>query len=220
VTDIDGRPLRMTWRRDRAEQIADGVVHIVGLGLCITGAIVLTVVALRSAHIVDLVSALTYGIALVTGFAFSAAYNLWPVSPLKWILRRFDHAAIYLLIAGTYTPFVLQLRQDRMAIALLVVIWLIAAVGITFKFALPGRFDRVSIVLYLALGWSGVVIVRDVMSVFPASTLVLLALGGMLYTVGVVFYVWKSLRFHTAIWHGFVLLAATCHYFAVLDTIA
>lgn len=220
MTDIDGRPIRLDWRYDKAERIADGIVHGVGLALCIAGGIVLAVLALRSADIVDWVSALTYGVALIAGFAFSAAYNLWPVSRLKWILRRFDHAAIYLLIAGTYTPFVLQLRENGYAIVLLVAIWLIAAVGIAFKFLLPGRFDGLSIALYLALGWSGVVIVREVIAVFPVSTLVLLALGGALYTVGVVFHVWRTLRFHNAIWHGFVLLAATCHYFAVLETIA
>jgi hemolysin III len=102
---------------------------------------------------------------------------------------------------------------------LLVGIWTTAAAGIVIKFALPGRLDRVSVGLYLLLGWSGMMIIKPVIDSFPALTLWLLAAGGLLYTFGVAFYSWRTLRFHTAIWHGFVLVAATCHYFAVLNTL-
>lgn len=209
----------MSWHYDRAEQIVDGVIHVTGVALGIAGAIVLAVFALRSAAIVDLFSALTYSFALVTGFVFSAAYNMWPISRWKWILRRFDHSAIYLLIAGTYTPFALQLKDSSVAALLLTGIWSVALIGIAIKLFLPGRFDRLSVALYLLLGWSGVMIVESVIKTFPTSTVVLLALGGVLYTLGVIFYVWQTLRFHKAIWHAFVLVAATCHYFAVLGTI-
>ena len=150
---------------------------------------------------------------------FSAAYNLWPVSRIKWLLRRFDHSAIYLLIAATYTPFIAQMKNGLLATTLLAGVWTVAAVGIVLKLALPGRFDRFSIVLYLALSWSGVAM-YEVIAALPASTLWLLGAGGLLYSFGVVFHLWESLRFQNAIWHAFVVLAAACHYTAVIDYLA
>jgi hemolysin III len=163
----------------------------------------------------QLTSILIYGGALVAVLVISAVYNLWPVSPAKWVLRRFDHSAIYLLIAGTYTPFVTQMKGAA-SLALLLGVWAVALVGIALKLRFPGRFDRLSIALYLLTGWSGVA-AYDTIATLPYSTLWLLALGGSLYTIGVVFHLWRSLRFQNAVWHAFVLVAAVCHYGAVLD---
>jgi len=159
---------------------------------------------------------LVYVIGLVTMLAFSAAYNLWPVSPVKWVLRRFDHSAIYLLIAGTYTPFLGQMKNALASAGLGIGVWLSAAVGMALKLALPGRFDRLAVILCLLLGWSGVIAYDSLASAIPSSSLWLLAIGGILYSLGTLFHVWRRLRFHNAIWHGFVLLAASCHYSAVL----
>jgi hemolysin III len=141
------------------------------------------------------------------------------VSPVKWRLRRFDHSAIYVLIAATYTPFVAQLGESRLAVALLVGVWCLAAAGIALKFASPGRFDRLSVGLYLIMGWSGVMIYDKVVAALSASTVWFIAAGGVLYTLGVIFHVWQRLRFQNAIWHGFVLCGAACHYTAVLDLV-
>jgi len=159
---------------------------------------------------------LVYVIGLVTMLAFSADYNLWPVSPVKWVLRRFDHSAIYLLIAGTYTPFLGQMKNALASAGLGIGVWLSAAVGMALKLALPGRFDRLAVILCLLLGWSGVIAYDSLASAIPSSSLWLLAIGGILYSLGTLFHVWRRLRFHNAIWHGFVLLAASCHYSAVL----
>jgi len=159
---------------------------------------------------------LVYVIGLVTMLAFSAAYNLWPVSPVKWVLRRFDHSAIYLLIAGTYTPFLGQMKNALASAGLGIGVWLSAAVGMALKLALPGRFDRLAVILCLLLGWSGVIAYDSLSSAIPSSSLWLLAIGGILYSLGTLFHVRRRLRFHNAIWHGFVLLAASCHYSAVL----
>jgi hemolysin III len=147
---------------------------------------------------------------------FSAAYNMWPVSPAKWFLRRFDHSAIYLLIAATYTPFLAQMKNALASAGLGIGVWLSAAVGMALKLALPGRFDRLAVILCLLLGWSGVIAYDSLASAIPSSSLWLLAIGGILYSLGALFHVWQRLRFHNAIWHGFVLLAASCHYSAVL----
>ena len=218
MIDEDGRPLGLVWNYDRAEMVLDGAVHVAGLVLGIVGVTVLIVLALRSPALASLPISIVYATGLLAMLGFSAAYNLWPLSRAKWMLRRFDHSAIYLLIAATYTPFAAQLKGFA-AVALLAWIWSIAAIGIALKLVLPGRFDRLSILLYLLLGWSGVMLYEPIIAALSASTLWLLAAGGLLYTAGVVFHVWHSLRFQNAIWHAFVLGAAACHYTAVLDVL-
>lgn len=146
----------------------------------------------------------------------SATYNLWPVSPRKWLLRRFDHSAIYILIAATYTPFVSQVRDKDFAIVFLIGVWSVAIAGAILKLSFPGRLDRLSIGLYLAMGWSGILVFEKAAAALPSSTLILIAAGGVLYTLGVLFHSWERLRFQNAIWHGFVLVAAGCHFTAVV----
>lgn len=205
------------WDYDQQEVIADGIVHAIGVTAGLASVVTLLIVAAPTVGVWEFTSILVYGFGLVTVLTISAIYNLWPVSPVKWILRRFDHSAIYLLIAGTYTPFITQMKASAESLALLVGIWLTSAVGIALKLRFPGRFDRLSIVLYLLLSWSGVMAYESVIGELAASTLWFLAIGGIIYTAGVVFHLWESLRFQNAIWHGFVLVAAACHYSAVLD---
>jgi hemolysin III len=147
----------------------------------------------------------------------SLAYNLWPVSPTKWLLRRVDHAAIYLLIAATYMPFLAQLEDRTLAVSMSVVVWSAAAIGICLKLLLPGRFDRLAILFYMAIGWSGIFVARSVAEVLPASTMWLIVAGGVAYSSGVIFFVWHRLRFQLAAWHGFVVLGASLHLAAVID---
>lgn len=213
---VTGKRSSFVWPYDRAEVIADGVIHALGVGLALAGAVALFIIARDATDGREFVAIAVYALALLTALALSAAYNLWPVSPVKWLLRRLDHSAIYVLIAGTYTPFLTQLKSGFAATGLFVGVWATAAVGIAVKLLLPGRFDRVAVGLYLALGWSGAFAYDAVAAVLPAAALWLLAVGGGLYSLGVVFHAWRSLRFQNAIWHAFVLLGATCHYGAVL----
>ena len=208
-------PGQMSWDYDRAEIIADGTVHAIGVCLGLIGAVTIVVIAFNMQRI-EVTPILIYVIGLVTMLALSAAYNMWPVSPAKWVLRRFDHSAIYLLIAGTYTPFLAQMKSLVASAGLGVGVWLSAAIGMALKLALPGRFDRLAVLLCLLLGWSGVIAYDSFASALPSASLWLLAIGGILYSVGALFHVWRGLRFHNAIWHCFVLLAASCHYWAVL----
>src|SRR5215475_6870843 len=147
---------QISWDYDRAEIIADGVVHAIGVCLGLIGAVTIIVIAVKLERI-EVAPILVYVIGLVTMLGLSAAYNMWPVSPAKWALRRFDHSAIYLLIAGTYTPFIAQMKIDFVSVALMVGIWLTAITGMTLKLVLPGRFDRLAIALCLLLGWSGII---------------------------------------------------------------
>jgi hemolysin III len=204
------------WNYDRDEIIADGVIHVIGVCFGLIGAVTLIVVASRTTKIVAIESVFVYAVGLLAMLGFSAAYNLWPASETKRILRRFDHSAIFVLIAGTYTPFMAQLKIS-LAGGLLTGIWITAGLGVVLKLVLPGRLDRVAVVLYLLLGWSGVMLCGSIIASLPRLTLWLLAAGGALYSIGVVFHLWESLRFQNAIWHAFVLFAAECHYAAVLD---
>src|SRR5499427_10304707 len=184
----DRCPGQISWHYDRTEIIAAGVVHAIGVCLGLVGAVTIVVMAVRAKRI-DVVPILVYVIGLVTMLAFSAAYNMWPVSPVKWVLRRLDHSAIYLLIAGTYTPFLGQMKNALASAGLGIGIWLSAVVGMTLKLALPGRFDRLAIILCLLLGWSGVIAYDSLASAIPNSSLWLLAIGGILYSLGALFHV-------------------------------
>jgi hemolysin III len=207
------------WDYDRAELIADGVIHAIGVLLGIIAATVLVVLAAVYASAIDIVGVSIYVAGLLSMLVLSATYNLWPVSPAKWVLRRFDHSSIYLLIAATYTPFILELKDSVFALALLVCVWCVAIFGIVLKLAWPGRFDRVSVGIYLAMGWSGMMLYDAVVKALPTVALWYVVAGGALYSFGVIFHAWRRLRFQNAIWHGFVLAGAACHYTAVLDLV-
>jgi hemolysin III len=209
----DGRPLTLTWHYTPREIVADGVIHGLGVVFGLAGAAALVATAL-TAHLGfgERAAVVLYATALVLMLGVSAVYNLYPVSPRKWLLRRADHALIYLMIAGTYTPLVALVGSGIRAYLLLAVIWLVALVGIAVKLFLPGRFDRLSIALYLLLGWSGLLAYESVIAALQPTALWLLAIGGLLYSVGVLFHVWRTLPFQNAIWHGFVLAATAFHY--------
>ena len=207
------------WNFDRAELIADGVVHIVGVCLGLIAATVLIVLAAIYATALDIVVCAVYVAGLLAMLGLSATYNLWPVSRAKWVLRRFDHSAIYVLIAATYTPFIMEVKENLLAVALLVGVWCAAIAGIVLKLKFPGRFDRLAVGLYLAMGWSGMMLYDSVVAALPTLALCFVVAGGVLYTLGVIFHAWERLRFQNAIWHGFVLGGAACHYTAVLDIV-
>jgi len=207
------------WNYDRAELIADGVVHGIGVFCGVVAATVLVVLTAVYATAFEVAVVSVYVAGLLAMLGLSATYNLWPVSRAKWILRRFDHSAIYVLIAATYTPVIMQVKDSIFAIALLIGVWCVAIVGVVLKLALPGRYDRVAVGLYLAMGWSAVMLYDSVVASLPSMVLWFVVAGGALYSFGVIFHAWQRLRFQNAIWHAFVLMGAACHYTAVLDLV-
>jgi len=202
--------------QDRAEFVADALVHAVGCALGLAGACTLLSVASNSTTPAEWVSLVLYLFGLLSMLGLSAAYNLLPPGRATVTLRSLDHSAIYLMIAGTYTAFLAQMKSEPAPGGLLIAIWITAVIGIALKLLLPGRFDRLSVLLYLLLGWSGVVVFGSIAAALPRASLWLLAAGGIIYTAGVIFHLWESLRFQNALWHGFVLIAASCHYWAIL----
>jgi hemolysin III len=206
------------WHYSRAERVADGVVHAVGIVLAAIAGSVMLVFAASLAYPGEYLAAVLFVVALLTVLSVSLAYNLWPVSsPAKWVLRRFDHSAIYLLIAATYTPFLAQLDGSPLAPWMIAFVWAAATLGIALKVFLPGRFDRLAVLFYLAMGWSGVVLAGSLAKTLPGNSVSLLVAGGLVYSCGVIFYIWKRLRFHNALWHGFVVTGAGLHLAALAD---
>ena len=198
------------------ERIADGCLHAVGVTASLVAFAVLLIIGIKSATALWIVSLTIYGLALVATFGCSAGYHLVARPRLKEWLRRFDHAAIFLMIAATYTPFVLIEMKTPFGLGLLAVVWTIAAVGIVLQLFAPRYLGRLSVALYLVQGWAVLAALEPLMSALPGRVLTLLMAGGVLYTVGVVFHLWERLPYSNAIWHGFVLSAATCHFAAVL----
>lgn len=204
----------------RAERIFDGVVHVTGVSASIGGLITLVVMVALGLDLISTTAVLVYGAAMVATFGFSAAYNLvQSPGPKEW-LRRMDHAAIYIMIAGTYTPFALLGLPHPVGVWLLSLVWAVAAAGVFLKLCFPRRFERISLLLYLTQGWAILFVVDSLIVSLGMASLVLLTVGGGLYTLGVVFHLWERLPFQNAIWHMFVLSAAACHFAAVLTIVA
>ncbi len=198
------------------ERVADGCIHVMGVTASLVALTVLLVVGVESQATLWIVSLAIYGLALVATFSCSAGYHLVVRPKLKEVLRRLDHAAIFLMIAGTYTPFILIKMDNAWGLGLLAVVWTMAAIGIAIKLFLPRFLDGLSTALYLVQGWAVIAAWQPLMSAMPGRVLTLLVVGGVLYTIGVVFHLWERLPYQNAIWHGFVLSAASCHYAAVM----
>ena len=203
-----------------AELLADGIVHALALLAGLIAFPLLLFHTLQTAGIGTFAALAVYTAGFFLMWGFSLAYNMTPPSALKWLLRRFDHSMIYVMIAGTYTAVIPHLEHPAWAWSLGVVVWSGAVLGIVVKVALPGRYDRLSILAYVALGWVGVVAFGPVTAALPLVSLWLLVAGGLTYVAGVAFYLWERLRFQTAIWHLFVAVAAGLHFAAIAVALA
>ena len=201
------------------ERVADGCIHVISVAASLVALTALLIVGVRAQATLWIVSLAIYGLALVATFSCSAGYNLIVRPKLKAVFRRLDHAAIFLMIAGTYTPFVLIKMNNAWGLGLLAVVWTMAAIGIAMKLFAPRYLEGVSTALYLVQGWAVIVAWHPLVSAVPERVALLLMIGGLLYTVGVVFHLWQRLPYQNAIWHGFVLTAASVHYVAVLDVL-
>ena len=216
MTLPDNHPRLFKRAYSQSELIADGFVHAVAI---VAGLIAFAMLIGRVARQGDLSDTLAVGVYAASFFllfGFSLAYNMTPPSHLKWTLRRFDHASIYLMISGTYTALLSQLPNGALAWTLAAIVWIVSLGGAAVKILLPGRFDRAAIVVYLALGWVAILAAKQLVAILPAPTMILLVVGGVFYSVGVLFYKWHSLKYQNAIWHSFVAIAAGCQ-FAGID---
>ncbi len=200
----------------RGERIADNCVHGIGVSAGLIGAVAIVAAAARQENALLIPGAVAYGLGLIAMLGSSALYNITPPGPLKARFRRLDHAAIFVMIAGSYTPFALNGSAGGWGLGLLAFVWLVALGGAAVKLFAPRRMRRISTAVYLLLGWCGPVALEPLFGALPTAAMVLLASGGLLYSLGILFHHWQRLPYQNAIWHSFVLAAAGCHYGAIL----
>lgn len=198
------------------ERIADGAVHAVGVIGGLTAAVILLVMAFPELPVPVSASLSVYAVAMVAMFGFSAAYNLIDVPAWSDRLRRFDQAAIFAKIAGTYTPLAFVKIGGLTGYGLLIGVWSVALFGIVGKLSSARPWKRTTILLYLALGWAGVLAIFAMLETIEPASLILLFSGGVLYSVGVIFHLWSRLPYQNAIWHLFVLVATASHFLAIV----
>jgi len=202
---------RLHWRQEAAAALTHGA----GLLLFAAAVPVLITLAALNGTALHITAFSIYGGTLVLLYAASTLYHASRHPRTKHVLRVLDHAAIYLLIAGSYTPFALLSLDGWVSVVLLTAVWSLALVGCVFKLFFTGRFERLSLAIYLGMGWLAVVVAKPVMDALPLAALALLVAGGILYTAGVLFYAWQRLPYNHAIWHVFVLAASICHFAAI-----
>lgn len=198
------------------EEIAHSVTHGIGAALSVAGLTLLVVLAVWNGDTYQIISFSIYGASLVILYLASTLYHGFQHPKVKRVFKILDHASIYLLIAGTYTPFLLVSLRGKLGWTLLAVIWGMALLGVGFKALFIERFQKLSVLGYILMGWLCVVAIRELWVNIPLGGLILLAVGGVFYMVGVVFYALQKIPYMHLVWHFFVLGGSICHYFAVL----
>ena len=202
------------------ERRVDLTIQTSGLAASVVAGAILMAWTIQSGNATASVAAAVYGASLVAMFACSTLYAAVQAPRPKAVLRVFDHSAIFLLIAGTYTPFCALVVGGWRGFGLLAGVWLVAALGILLKVLFRHRPESVTVILYVALGWAGIVQIDAVIERLPTDALVLLMAGGVIYTAGVPVHLRDSIPYNQAIWHAFVLVAAACHYAAIVLALA
>ncbi|MDA9207697.1 hemolysin III family protein [Octadecabacter sp.] len=198
----------------RAERIADAVVQGTGLAFAAVGAALLIRWAIGQDDAGLFVGVFIYCVAMVGSFLASMCYHFTPWERTRHLLQRIDHAAIYLKIAGTYTPLVV-LIGSAFSYSVLAFIWVLAAVGAIAKLFFWGRQGRWGTVLYLGLGWVGIALFSSLLPLIPITAIIFIVAGGLIYSAGAVIFSLEDLRFQNAIWHGFVFVASACLFIAI-----
>ncbi len=199
-----------------SEEIANSVSHGLGLLLALVALPVLVASAMRAGNVRFLIGATVFGVTMVLLYLASTLYHSLTHEAAKRLFRIIDHTAIFLLIAGTYTPFALGVLRGPWGWSLLAVIWTLAIAGITLKMITRTRHSRISIALYVVMGWLAVVAIKPIMTLVPLPGVLLILAGGLAYTFGLAFFAAHRLRYNHFIWHLFVIAGTTCHFFAVL----
>jgi hemolysin III len=204
----------------RRERIADTWVHGLAIASGLVGVVVLMAAAVPQESLTLTVSLLVYSCGLLTMLICSALYNASNAPKRNDLFRRLDHAAIFVMIAGTYTPFLAVKIEGIWGYWLLMYVWAVAGIGVVLKLIWVNHFARLSVVLYLFLGWTIVVAMEPLLASVSPRAILLLVIGGVLYSIGVLFHLSERLPYRRAIWHGFVAAAAVCHYVAILSEVA
>ena len=198
------------------EEIWHAITHGVGLALSIAALTIMVAYSSQSGSTISVLASVLFGTTLIILYGSSTLYHAITHHELKKKFQQFDHASIYILIAGSYTHVTLVSLGDTLGYSIFAVVWGVSIIGIYLKFAYPGRFEKLSLVLYLLLGWLIVIAIKPLLEVMAPGGLWMLLIGGLFYTFGVIFYVWDSLPFNHAIWHLFVMAGSISHFLMVL----
>lgn len=198
------------------EEIANSITHGIGAGLSLAGLVVLVVIASLKGDPWKIVSYSIYGTTLFSLYLLSTLYHGFIHPKVKNVFRVLDHSAIYLLIAGTYTPFTLTSMRGPWGWTLFGLIWAMAIFGIIYKVTYFQKYRKVGVIFYILMGWLIIIAIKPLLQMVPTFILILLAIGGVLYTLGIIFYSWKNLPFHHMIWHLFVMGGSISHFFGIL----
>ncbi len=209
-----------TVKESVGETWANCLTHGVGVLLSIAGLVVLVARAADGGDAWQVTSVAVFGSTLILLYTASTLYHALRGEARKRLLRKFDHAAIFLLIAGTYTPFLLVTLRGAWGWSLFGVIWGMAVLGVVLKFWFAGRFKVISTLIYLAMGWLVLLALKPLIAALPTGGLVWLIVGGSCYTLGTIFYLWRRLRYHHAVWHLWVLGGSVCHWIAIYGWVA
>ena len=205
------------YNQNIIEELANSITHGFGFGLSVIGFIVLMVLANADGDPWKIVAFSIYGASLTILYLTSTLYHSISHSRLKAIFRRLDHSAIYLLIAGTYTPIILISLRETWVIYFLPVIWLLAIIGIYMKIFFIHRYERLTVKFYILMGWMALLAVKPLFESISVESFIWILFGGISYTFGIVFFSWQKLPFHHTIWHGFVLIGSISHFVGILN---
>ena len=198
------------------EEVWHAITHGIGLALSIAALTIMVAYSSQSGSTISVLASVLFGTTLIILYGSSTLYHAITHHELKKKFQQFDHASIYILIAGSYTHVTLVSLGDTLGYSIFAVVWGVSIVGIYLKFAYPGRFEKLSLVLYLLLGWLIVIAIKPLFEVMAPGGLWMLLIGGLFYTFGVIFYVWDNLPFNHAIWHLFVMGGSISHFLMVL----
>ncbi|MBS4021897.1 MAG: hemolysin III family protein [Dethiobacter sp.] len=200
----------------KSEEITNAILHGIGVGLAVAALVVLVVFANISGDVWHIVSFSIYGSTLVILYLASTLYHSFPKGKVKNIFKIIDHSCVYLLIAGTYTPLTLITLRGTLGWTIFGIIWGIAFVGIIFKIIFIKKFIVLSTLMYIGMGWLIIIVIKPLIAGMSEAGLKLLLIGGILYTVGTIFYGLQRIKYNHAVWHLFVLAGSICHFFTVL----
>ena len=203
----------------KGEIIANSISHGIGVGLSIAGLVILVIRAAKSGSGWHLAGFLIFGISLLLLYSSSTIYHSFANKPWKGILQRLDHAAIYILIAGTYTPYLLTQSRTGLGWAVFALVWGLSIMGLILKLAFSKKFEKPTVWLYVLMGWAGLVVFFQDGLELTSLAVLFLIIGGVFYTSGILFYRWKNLPYGHAVWHLFVLGGSIFHYFSVMQLV-
>lgn len=209
----------MERKQSLEEEFANSISHGFGILFSIIAISLLVTLSVLNGNTMDVVSCSIFGASILLLYTFSTLYHATPEPKIKAWLRTFDHIGIYLLIAGTYTPFLMMAVKGTIGWIFFGIVWSLAVFGIVFKIFFIHRFKRASLILYLGMGWMGVLLIKPMLENLSTYALTLVAAGGISYTLGTIFYTRPQMRFAHTIWHLFVLLGTILHFMAIMDMI-